>query len=229
MRPARRRRGSRWPRRRERAAAAGAAKVAPSRAGIQLSLPDLAPRSALLQIARLAGAAGCSCASRSLPGLSLAPSLVRAGQSLGQQRWGAEDTVSAARREPDAKASADWWVARLLGACRVPAPAAALTKIGIAAAAAGAGAAPRTRPAPRRPRRAEPGASARTPRLSLPTLPPRRYHRAQFETPSYCFPRFLYTSRFCPCLDTSGGRPASWQQRHWPLIRKGITQAIESQ
>lgn len=58
--------------------------------------------------------------------------------------------MAAARWAPEAKAAAER-ARRLLDACRVPAPAAALTKIGIAAAAAGAGAAPRTRPAPRRP------------------------------------------------------------------------------
>lgn len=155
-RPAGRGRGSRPPRLGAQAGAARAREVAARGAGIQLSLPDLA-----------SGARGCEQpGSRWQLCLPLLTWPV-AGTERGRRwpKFGAASGGARARRldgRPDAKASEARRVRRLRAARRGPAPAAALTKIGIAAAA-GAGAAPRTRPAPRRPTRAEPPPSARTP------------------------------------------------------------------
>lgn len=144
---------------------------------------------------------------------------------MGSQRRDARDTDATARRAPDAKASADPRVRRLLRGCRVPALAAALTKIGIAETAARAGAAPRTRPAPRRPPAGGvPGLGQDSPPGSSKS-PPRLHKRGTFETPASFFPGFLPTSRFCPCLGMSGGRGTFWGQRRWLLISAGITRA----
>lgn len=184
------------------------------------------PRSARLQIARLAGAAEPPAPYLACPWHPAWSALAKVWGSSGGTRG---YTVAAARRAPDAKALADPRVPTLLRACRVPAPAEASTKIGIAAAAAAAGAAPRTRPSPRR---APAGGAAGLRQGSPPSPPapsPRRYSSAQFETPASFFPRFLSTSRFCPCLGMSGGRAAAWGQWRRSLISMAITRAVKSQ